>query len=284
MRQQLPAISYGRWVSRYLCRRFAPGYPIDKPKDLGWMENLFGPRRILARTRPGFFVACDQTDWLQRNLLCNRQHEPEVTDLLVRTLRPEDIFFDVGANCGYFSLLAAHRGCRRVVAFEPDAELCDVIRFNARINGDVSGIIDVRQVALSDSCGESEFERATDSGVSGFGHWPHRKPLESVRVSMQTLDQIALNLRPTVIKIDVEGWESAVVAGAADLLRAHPPRLIVFEAEPDDEMQPGDGRLKDVFRSAGYRISHLARYTGQIKNTENFLADHLGQTGEAPSE
>lgn len=76
-----------------ICRLwFRPRMPVGKARRLGLIERLMGRRRIRVLTRPGFLFACDQTDWLQRNLLCNRIHEEEVTDRLATAFRSDDIF------------------------------------------------------------------------------------------------------------------------------------------------------------------------------------------------
>ena len=101
---------------------FRPRFPPGKARRLNWLERLLGHKRIVTHTRSGFRFACDQTDWLQRNLLCNGIHEPEITQLLESELQPSDVFYDIGANSGYFSLLAATMGVGFVIGFEPDPD------------------------------------------------------------------------------------------------------------------------------------------------------------------
>ena len=86
------SVYYPRWVEILICKLwFRPRMPVGKARRLGLIERLMGRRRIRVLTRPGFLFACDQTDWLQRNLLCNRIHEEEVTDRLATAFRSNDL-------------------------------------------------------------------------------------------------------------------------------------------------------------------------------------------------
>ena len=85
----------------------------------------------------GFAYECDQRDSVAREVCYTGQYEPQETQLASRILRPLDVFVDVGANWGYFSLAAAHWvGARgRVVAFEPEPRLYRMLVSNIAANG-----------------------------------------------------------------------------------------------------------------------------------------------------
>ncbi len=253
---------------------FRPGYPVGKARRLGAVEKLLGSRRIQVKTRPGFLFACDQRDWLQRNLLCNRVHEVEVSDVLTRHLNRNDIFFDVGANAGYFSLLALSAGVRRVVAFEPDPLTCGTLRDQLRLNGWGDDHCAVIERGLSDAKDRLDLIRGSDSGESGFGDWPHRLPIGHISVEVTTLDDYCESegVQPDVMKIDVEGWELNVLKGALKTLKNPQLRLITFEAEVDAQAQMVDPRIAEVLRSCGFVIDHIPRPSGALKATENFCA------------
>lgn len=257
---------------------FRPRFPPGKARRLNWLERLLGHKRIVTHTRSGFRFACDQTDWLQRNLLCNGIHEPEITQLLESELQPSDVFYDIGANSGYFSLLAATMGVGFVIGFEPDPESCTVFRFNRKLNGWGNEKITLKQVALSDRSGRAAFQRASDSGDGGFGQWPHRETVEEVTVDVATLDRLWRDEGvplPTVIKLDVEGWEHPVFAGARDLLENHPPRLLIFETACGRDGTISDTRLPVMLTQYGFCITRVERPSGVIKPTENYVARQI---------
>jgi len=253
---------------------FRPRIPAGKARRLGLIERMMGQRRIRVLTRPGFLFACDQTDWLQRNLLCNRIHEQEVTDRLTTAFKSDDIFFDVGANTGYFSCLALCSGVAGVTAFEPDPDTCVVMDGQRQLNGWDEAALSIVPMGLSDENGYQQLIRGSDSGESGFGDWPHREPVGRIEVEVITLDEYCRQTGryPSVLKIDVEGWEYPVLRGAAAVLQNPILRLIVFETACDAQGNITDPRLPELLEQAGFRVSHLPRPSGRIKPTENYLA------------
>jgi FkbM family methyltransferase len=253
---------------------FRPRIPAGKARRLGLIERMMGRRRIRVLTRPGFLFACDQTDWLQRNLLCNRIHEQEVTDQLTAVFRSDDIFFDVGANTGYFSCLALCSGVAGVTAFEPDPDTCVVMNGQRQLNGWDEAALSIVPMGLSDENGHQQLIRGSDSGESGFGDWPHREPVGRIEVEVITLDEYCRQAGryPSILKIDVEGWEYPVLRGAAAVLQNPTLRLVVFETACDAKGVIIDPRLPELLKQAGFTVSHLPRPSGRIKPTENYLA------------
>ena len=100
------------------------------------------PRRLrfaarLPREVGGWRFACDLRDLTAREAFFTGRYGPQETALLGAALRPGATFVDVGANWGYFTLLAAHRvgPAGRVVALEPDPRLFALLRANLAANG-----------------------------------------------------------------------------------------------------------------------------------------------------
>lgn len=144
-------------------------------------------------------------------------YEPEIQALLQETVRPGDVVFDVGANVGFFSVLAARLGAK-VYAFEPVPQNASRIARNAARNG---LDIEVVPAAVWDSAdgvalvpGESLSEWHAEGG-GGI-------------LSITLDDFIRTHDAPDVLKIDVEGAEGRVLRGAAALLELR-PRLVVCE-------------------------------------------------------
>ncbi|MBT3430061.1 MAG: FkbM family methyltransferase, partial [Proteobacteria bacterium] len=235
---QTVAPYYPRIVEALICAIwFRPRIPAGKARRLRFIERIFGRRRIRVLTRSGFLFACNQMDWLQRNLLCNRIHEQEVTDHLAASFVGDDIFFDIGANAGYFSCLALSCGVRGVTAFEPDPDTCNVMDAQRRLNGWDDTALSIVPMGLSDESGRQQLIRGSDSGESGFGDWPHREPVGKIEVEVITLDEYCRQVGhyPSVMKIDVEGWEYQVLRGATTVLENPVLRLVVFEASCDSD-------------------------------------------------
>jgi len=142
-------------------------------------------------------------------------HEFESMGFLLHLLRPGDLFVDIGANAGSYTVLAAKAiGCR-VVAVEPDGAALDALRANVALNRVAAGV-DIHEVVLSDREGQIDFTMAqgTENHVaiaSDAG-----QAVRSART--RTLDVILAGRVPCLIKMDVEGYELKVLQGARNVL------------------------------------------------------------------
>jgi hypothetical protein len=109
-----------------------PDFPM-KLRLLGILQRLIGLRRIIRRTDLGFLMALDAREFIQSRILFQGLWEKELTILLSQELRPTDVFYDIGANVGYFTCLAAQCGVAEIVAFEPDPLICAVLCHNLEL-------------------------------------------------------------------------------------------------------------------------------------------------------
>jgi len=102
-----------------------------------WQKRLRSLGVVAMPATFGFTILLDIADYHGCSIAMHGTHEPPITALLCRELRPGDVFVGVGANHGWFSLLAAHRlrpDAGRVFAFEPQAKLSSLLRRSAEIN------------------------------------------------------------------------------------------------------------------------------------------------------
>ena len=143
------------WMVNQLRRVPAPPFMMRLPDRLG-----------------GFLYQCDQRDSVAREVCYNGQDEPQETQLMSGLLRPADVFVDVGANWGYFSLAAAHwvgpRG--RVVAFEPEPRLYRMLVTNIAAN-DIAWI-QTHPIAIAAGDGRMSFAAFREDA----GNWGYREP------------------------------------------------------------------------------------------------------------
>lgn len=164
--------------------------------------------------------------------------EPAVQNAIVEYLRPGMTFYDVGANIGFFSLLAARivGPLGRVVSFEADSEIAARLRENLARNGFEKATV-VQRAVWSEPT--TVFFARADSKVSpdrGLGHVAvHGNSSNTTAVDAIALDGFAGSERPPdFIKCDVEGAEAAVFAGAEKLLRQKRPILLVEMHSAED--------------------------------------------------
>lgn len=143
--------------------------------------------------------------------------------MVAHLLAPGDVFIDGGANCGFYSCLAAGRvgGSGHVIAIEPDARLHAQLAAQSRLNAPV---MEVRHDALSDVAGTAEFHLPPGEIPDGWGlgiaslephdGWPTHV------VPTTTLDLIVGGVgRPVALaKLDLEGHEAQALRGAREAL------------------------------------------------------------------
>ncbi|MFJ1913087.1 FkbM family methyltransferase [Streptomyces sp. NPDC088147] len=209
--------------------------------------------------------AVDTQDLIQRYLYMFGVWEPHMTRWLQSRLGPGDTFVDIGANIGYYSVLASglvgDEG--QVVAIEasPDfyRKLLQQVQLNERGN--------VRAVngAVSDSRKTLTFVLASSANMGANSIVPYDGPAESsFEIEARSLpellesDEIA---RARVIKIDVEGAEGPVVRGMVPMLdKLRPDAEVTVEVSPDRMAQLGDSaeELLTAMRDHGFNAYRLA--------------------------
>ncbi|MDX3388383.1 FkbM family methyltransferase, partial [Streptomyces niveiscabiei] len=115
------------------------------------------PVTTVTRTRSGAHFPVTTSDVIQRYLYLFGAWEPHLTSFVSRRLRPGDTFIDVGANIGYYTVLASQLvgSTGRVVAVEPSPDFHEALAGNVRLNG----CANVRTVntAVSDTPGRLTF-------------------------------------------------------------------------------------------------------------------------------
>jgi FkbM family methyltransferase len=151
---------------------------------------------------------------------------------LLRFLRKGDLFADVGANVGVYSILAAGACGARVEAFEPVPSAAAGLRENVMLNN-LSDLIFLRPVAVGSSGGQVEI--TTDRGGANCVVETSHRGNRTARVEVISLNEHFRAECPIAMKIDVEGYESRVLAGAEALLRDHRLKVVIVEAIPRPE-------------------------------------------------
>jgi len=147
-------------------------------------------------------------------------YEPETTRLLTRLLAPGDTFVDVGANNGYFALIAGRcvGAGGTVVAIEPNPAAVERLARNVALN-ELATTIRILPIAVGESDGEGSLYVSTfEDGWTSLVPFRGSKPPVSVRVAM--LDHLLAPCDSLVLKVDTEGTELHVVRGMSLLLES----------------------------------------------------------------
>ena len=171
-------------------------------------------------------------------LLLDGIWEPEVTALVQRLLKPGMTFVDVGANIGYYTLLAAkqlgHTG--KVYAFEPEPLNFELLSKNVIVNW-FSNVVRAEKKAVSAGAGNIDFYvRENYRGNSSIGAVTQEHldvlfdSMEKVQVETVSLDQYFPE-PPSIdlMKIDVEGAELDALQGMRNVLQSNPDIVVICE-------------------------------------------------------
>jgi FkbM family methyltransferase len=247
----VPHLPFGRyWMVSQLRHIAARPFMMQLPEHLG-----------------GMAYECDQRDSVAREVCYTGCYEPQETQLASRILRPNDVFVDVGANWGYFSLAAAHwvgpRG--RVIAFEPEPRLYRMLVSNIAANGLTS--VEAHRTAIAASVGRLSFVGfRADDGNWGRSHAAGPDAIADFECATLGLDDaLDAGAISTVqlVKIDVEGGEAAVLAGMRVGLASGRYRYVLLECHPALLAERGESERDcvEALLAAGYRawtISHSA--------------------------
>ena len=149
----------------------------------------------------------------------------EEMSFLLHFLRPEDLFLDVGANIGVFTVLASGVVGARTVAFEPAPFAYQYLAKNILLNN-LTGTARGCNAALGRTKGKIRFTTGlgTENHVVQSGSHG-----ETTEVEVSTLDEQTKGLEPVLIKIDVEGFEEEVLAGGSNCLAKPSLQALIVE-------------------------------------------------------
>jgi FkbM family methyltransferase len=182
-------------------------------------------------------------------------YEPHLTALMDLLAGTNGVFYDIGSNWGWFSLMIASRADfkGKIHAFEPFpstfADLASVMK-----QAGVEDTVKCHDVALTDRTGQT-FMHFPDHFQSGMASLKEEASGGSKAVKMASLDSLNLD-PPTVMKVDVEGSENKVFRGGAAMLAKHRP-MILFE---NNRAENPVNTLEPLFflKEIGYQFFQVA--------------------------
>jgi len=209
-----------------------------------------------------FFV--DPVSHFGQEVIRTGTYEPVFCEAVMGLLEPGDVFLDIGANEGFFSVKASKTVgvSGKVLAIEPQPELSRIIDQNAEANG--LSNIKTFSLAFSDKEGSVKLSLSfsTNSGASSLFQ-NKVSGLRTIQVPSQKFDQWWLNQGSpqfNVVKIDCEGAELFVFRSADAALKNRFSKMICLEYHENIIGAEGVWEIDDKIRSAGYILSEL--YSG----------------------
>jgi FkbM family methyltransferase len=211
-----------------------------------YAKTRYQPQQCVTSTttEAGDVFEADLSSTLEWQLWAFGRYEPHFAELFRLVVRPGDRCVDVGANIGVHTVRLAQLAGRngRVIAIEPDPDLVRRARRNVLVNG--LDNVTLVNAAASQSPGEMILYRPgpddTNRARASLLRHAYLTGGE-ITVPVVTVDDVCGDDRVALIKIDVEGHESAVVLGAAETIKRDAPS-VVFEYAPellsDDAQSP----------------------------------------------
>lgn len=172
--------------------------------------------------------------------------------LLRKLVDKEMIFFDIGANIGFYSIALSDK-VGDVIAFEPHPFTASRCRENFIING-LNGD-NVKEVALGS---RNEKKSFSDYGGSSTINSFVEKSANTIEVQTTTLDEFVFSNNFSkelkyLVKVDVEGFELDVLEGAQDFLRNYNIKAIVFESFDNQKKL-----VSDMLEKNGFKVGRLS--------------------------
>jgi FkbM family methyltransferase len=258
---------------RARCARwFGHTIRVPKARRLPWFFYSPASRNARvhthARLRNGQTFALDTRSFLEWVLWVYGEYEPDTQAIIRRYLRPGDVAIDVGANIGIHTMpMSEAVGPQGVVlAVEPLPSVSERLERNLALNHATN--VRVIAQAASDREGSALLyppgADAANWGQASLARLSHLDPDAPIEVPLVTLDALvrAQGLdRVRLIKIDVEGHDREVMAGAIALIdRYHP--VLIFEFSPEHTSEIGndwDDTVNLLVRQRSYRLSEMWR-------------------------
>jgi FkbM family methyltransferase len=257
-------------------------------------ENLV-PQSIpvLYETNLGFKIYLDLRQLHISFGVLNESYDRAEVDLIRKIVPDNGTFIDVGANCGYYSLAVAAREnfTGKVISFEPLPPLWHLFEQSIAANG-WSEKIELRRIALGHAPGTlplTDAEFSINAGATRLAIGSSDRASQRM-VQVDTLDNVAADLSPDVVKIDIEGAEGLFFHGARKTLQRDRPTLL-FEMNPEllravSNLSPGD--LQNWLQKFQYRLwsvepeglipVSIKRSVGDLigqRGMQNFVAIHI---------
>jgi FkbM family methyltransferase len=205
----------------------------------------------------------------------NRLYEEGESNFIIKNLQRGMTFVDVGANNGYYSLLAGKIGASKIYSIEPTPDTFKRLVKNIKLNKLQNKVISLN-VALSDQKGTGYIHmNRYEDGQNSLLKGPNQKG--RLKVTVNTLDNLFYHdaKKIDMIKIDVEGAECQVINGGIETILKNKNIIIIFEYSVD--RKDNDKLFELLFQNGFhlYEIGETKIYRKEIKGENGIISRHL---------
>ncbi|HRI26274.1 MAG TPA: FkbM family methyltransferase [Ferruginibacter sp.] len=206
--------------------------------------------------------------------------DPETIKTFLSWLKPGTVFYDLGANAGFYALLANRFiSTGRIYSFEPSPAAQEIFQQHVKRNQSFISHDNIRLLPYALSDAEKQVEFSNDelrkegntyiTGSSVFSHAD--KYLTVPCYSIDGLLKLDYD-KPDIIKIDVEGAEYDVLQGALETLKKYKPNLLL--ATHDYHLPGVKNKCVQLLQQLGYHLIHTGGYNKHLPGLDDYIAVH----------
>jgi len=237
----------------------------------GLFSSTFNLHDIFFENSFGLKMRLDPSHYIEREIIINGFYEESVLNALqdALSLTPSPVFWDIGANVGIhcltLNLLQPDTEC---YAFEPYCKNFNKLYVNHQLN---MSSVHLFNFGLShDHEMNRIFTTLRNAGRTSFMDIQaiDKTSVNTLSCAGDFLVKQGLAQQPTVIKLDVEGWEMNVLRGCNKLLQNPKLHTIIFEGPTN----PNDLEAIDFLQQFGFHCTHMEREAHIIESNENYIA------------
>jgi FkbM family methyltransferase len=255
--------------------KFITNHPLNRKERMKALGR-FAKWQISSRLNrhPVVYSYTDKTKLIMQrsmtgatgNLYCGL-HEFTDMSFVLHFLRKEDLFIDIGANVGSYTVLAGGHIGANVISIEPVPQTFEHLQRNIAINH-MHNNVRAYNIALGSEKGQLSFT----TGFDTMNHVATETDTDTIQVPVDALDTILENEEdPVLLKIDVEGFETHVLSGASNTLARKKLKAVIIELNGSGEKYGYDERkLHEQLLGNDYRPYHYNPFERDLKPIESF--------------
>ena len=271
---------------RQIGQKFVSRKFVRKKNDLRYgLLRFMNPNGLYLKEIQGSKMYLDLNDiGISKELALSDIREEKATIMTYEVLKKGDVVIDIGANIGYYALiesrLVGNEG--RVFAFEPAPENVKLLKKNIGINkyknievsdfavGDIEGL---QTMYVSNRCNWNSMYKTETLDVQ-----------EEITVRLSTLNSLLDNKEyPNFIRMDVEGYETAIIRGMNRILEKDNPLMMFIEVHPHIMQENDLIEMLQTLSQFGFEVEMIAKreklYNWKLADllkNKSFLSGELG--------
>ena len=195
-------------------------------------------------------------------------HEHVDMGFLLHFLRKGDLFLDIGANVGSYTVLAAGAVGAKVAAFEPIPSTFRKLERNIEANR-LNALVDAYNVGLGDEEGRLLFSSGSDT-MNHVVTEDEARTIPTVEVPVKRVDDVVTGIAPRLAKIDVEGWEAHVLKGLTRILDDPDLAAVIMETNESSDRyrENGQDEAEAIMVAAGFKACAYDPFKREIVEGE----------------